>query len=334
MTRDDTRSFLPDLPRTRTGVPMVRDKKKKPSGKRVAPTSSAKPRDGLDENRYVAEQLNEMANLLEQQRASAFRVRAYREAATYVTAMTRPLRDIFEDAGSRGLDALPTIGASIASAIVEILGTGKLAAIDRLRGTLDPERLFQTVPMIGPELAKTIHDELSIDTLEALEAAAYDGRLAVVKGIGPRRLDTIKHSLSGILGRRRPVSRKTPEAQPPVADVLTVDRDYRAAAAADKLPTISPRRFNATGSVRLPILHTERGNWRFTAIFSNTPTAQTFKRTRDWVVIYYEHDGHDEGQCTVVTEHRGALIGRRVIRGREAACADHYRTKKDADAPT
>ena len=39
-------------------------------------------------------------------------------------------------------------------------------------------------------------------------------------------------------------------------------------------------------------------------------------RVRDWVVIYFERDGH-EGQCTVVTEYRGLLTGKRVVRGRE-----------------
>ena len=37
---------------------------------------------------------------------------------------------------------------------------------------------------------------------------------------------------------------------------------------------------------------------------------------RDWVVIYFERDGH-EGQCTIVTEYRGPLTEKRVVRGRE-----------------
>jgi hypothetical protein len=45
---------------------------------------------------------------------------------------------------------------------------------------------------------------------------------------------------------------------------------------------------------------------------------------QDWVVIYfYDHD-HAEGQHTVVTETRGPLAGRRVVRGREAECKAHY----------
>jgi hypothetical protein len=45
---------------------------------------------------------------------------------------------------------------------------------------------------------------------------------------------------------------------------------------------------------------------------------------RDWVVIYW--DGRDgERQCTVVTERRGPLARRRVVRGRESECFSHYK---------
>lgn len=86
------------------------------------------------------------------------------------------------------------------------------------------------------------------------------------------------------------------------------------------LPKIEPRRFNPSGEAWLPILHTERGEWRFTALFSNTARAHELGRTRDWVVIYFHLDSGPEGQRTVVTETRGRLKGHRVVRGREADC--------------
>ena len=65
----------------------------------------------------------------------------------------------------------------------------------------------------------------------------------------------------------------------------------------------------------LPIMHATRGEWHFTALFSNTRRAHELKRTKDWVVIYYYDEHHHEGQCTVVTETRGDLAGSRVVRG-------------------
>ncbi|WP_216074806.1 hypothetical protein, partial [Acinetobacter baumannii] len=70
----------------------------------------------------------------------------------------------------------------------------------------------------------------------------------------------------------------------------------------------------------LPILHTDREQWSFTALFSNSGLAHDLGRTRDWVIIYYQTAGAPEGQCTVVTETRGPMTGRRVIRGREEEC--------------
>ena len=80
---------------------------------------------------------------------------------------------------------------------------------------------------------------------------------------------------------------------------------------------IAPRRFNPSGAAWLPILHTERDPWRFTALYSNTARAHELGRTRDWVVIYFHQDDEVEGQRTVVTETLGPLAGHRVVRGRE-----------------
>jgi len=276
----------------------------------------------MAENLFIADTLGAVADLLEKQDASTFRVRAYREASAYVATMAQTVREIYQTSGRRGLEDLPTIGVSIAAAIAELLDSGSLGLLDRLRGSADPEKLFLTVPMIGPSLARRIHETLHIDTLEALEAAAVDGRLATVDGIGPRRAESIRHSLNEMLRRRRPRVPQEDVTAPPIGDVLAVDQEYRANV--DTLPTIRPRRFNEGGQNRIPILHTERGDCRFTALFSNTATAHRYAKTRDWVVIYYDRDNEPEGQCTVVTEHAGRLNGYRVVRGREKECSDFY----------
>jgi putative hydrolase len=59
-------------------------------------------------------------------------------------------------------------------------------------------------------------------------------------------------------------------------------------------------------------------------LYSNTARAHQLKQTKDWVVIYFYDKEHHEGQHTVVTETRGTLIGKRVVRGRESECRDHY----------
>lgn len=278
------------------------------------------------ENSQIADLLRETAQLLEAQGANPFRVSAYRNAAMEIARLPESVRAIFDDKGVAGLEALPHIGSGIAAAIAEMLITGRWSQLERLRGTVDAVQLFRTVPGIGPGLAERIHDELHLDTLEALEVAAHDGRLEAVAGVGPRRAAAIRAALENMLRRRRVRMPITPAQTlgPEVALLLEVDREYRDRAEAGKLPTIAPRRLNPEGKSWLPVLHAHRGSWHFTALYSNTAQAHRLGKVRDWVVIYfYDHD-HAEGQHTVVTETRGPLAGRRVVRGREPECKEHY----------
>lgn len=268
--------------------------------------------------------LEEMADLLEQQDANRFRVSAYRRAAASLAALHRDVDEILNNEGREGLIALPDIGKGIATAIAEIVATGHWTQLERLRGNLDPVHLFQTVPGIGPELARHIHDGLHIDSLEALETAAHDGRLATVKGVGTRRLNALRASLASMLGRARRTHQMPPIEGPGVELVLEIDRNYQEKTAAGLLPLIAPKRFNPEGKAWLPILHMDRDGWHFTAIYSNTARAHQLGRTGDWVVIYFYDHHHREGQYTVVTETRGPLIGKRVIRGRENECRGYY----------
>jgi hypothetical protein len=289
-------------------------------------------------NSDIADTLERIADLLEAQDANRYRVGAYRRAARVVASLDRPAADMAVSGEDRQLEDLPDIGKSIAGAIREFVHTGRSGLLERLEGQITPEDLFTTVPGIGEKLAQRIHVELDIDTLEELELAAHDGRLAGISGIGNRRIRAIRDAVGGILDRstRRRVRRlrrveKALEstdtnllpAEPSVEVVLEVDREYRQKDADGRLKTIAPRRFNPDGKSWLPILHTEREGWHFTALFSNTARAHELNKTRDWVVVYFERDG-SENQCTVVTEQHGPLQGRRVVRGREKQCLDYY----------
>ncbi len=281
----------------------------------------------LSDSANVAEMLREMASLLDAQGGNNYRAAAYRKAADSIAGVN--LREIFESDGLAGLDALPAIGPSIAAAIAEMLTRGRWSRLDRLRGDAEPEVLFSTIPGVGPELARSLHENLGVDTLEALELAACDGRLALqVPHIGVRRAAAIRASLTQMLDRNRALRRRPVPAasalEPPVELLLDVDREYREGAMAGKLPTIAPRRFNPDGSAWLPVLHNSRADWHFTALYSNTARAHQLDRVHDWVILYCEGQDHVEHQYTVVTPAGGVMAGRRVVRGREAECRDWY----------
>jgi hypothetical protein len=273
------------------------------------------------ENAVLAANLREYADLLAQQNADGFRVAAYRHAADVVAALAEPVSSILKASGREGLVALPGIGRGIAAALAEMVTTGRWSQLERVRGALEPEKLFQTVPGIGPELASRLCEQLHIETLEALEIAAYDGRLQQVEGFGPRRAEMVRTALAERLGRPRLRRLRQMQERPPVSLLLDVDREYRERADAGELRRIAPKRFNPTGEAWLPILHTSRDRWELTALYSNTRLAHELGRTGVWVVIYYRTDSSAEGQCTVVTERRGPVAGRRVVRGREEECA-------------
>lgn len=268
-------------------------------------------------NARIADRLREMAELLHQQDANPFRVGAYRRAADTVAGLDRGVGELVRREGLNGLVALPGIGRGIGAAVLEMVTTGRWVQLERLRGGLEPERLFQVVPGIGPQLAARIHEALDVDTLEGLEQAAYDGRLEAVPGVGARRTAAVRAALQAMLGRTHARRLRSDAGEPSVALLLEVDHQYREKASAGRLPKIAPRRFNPSGEAWLPILHAERDGWHFTALYSNTARAHELGRTGDWVVIYfYDHD-HQEGQRTVVTETRGPRAGQRVVRGRE-----------------
>ena len=117
---------------------------------------------------------------------------------------------------------------------------------------------------------------------------------------------------------------------PGIELLLDVDREYREKAQAGMMRRIAPRRQNPAHEAWLPILQTRRDGWTFTALFSNTPRAHDLHRQYDWVVVAYDDAAGTEGQATVVTEWRGALADKRVVRGREPECARYYRTARPA----
>jgi DNA polymerase (family X) len=282
-------------------------------------------------NGELAAALRETANLLEVQGASSFRVQAYRNAAGTVDALEAPLWHTAEAEGVAGLVRFPTIGRSIAGALAHMIRTGKFPLLERLRGDDAPERLFATVADIGPKLAQRIHEHLEIDTLWELKAAANDGRLAQVPGLGRKRLRAVRESLAGRLLRPSKtvsIPKSDVELEAPIEELLDIDRQYRDLAKKQQLPRIAPRRFNPTREAWLPVLHTERESRHYTAMYSNTARAHELGAIHDWVVMYCDDvGGHDHGQWTVITSSFGKLRGKRIVRGRESECAAYYTTQ-------
>lgn len=304
-------------------------------------------------NEAIAGALEALADRLSEREANPHRVRAYRRAAETIRATEERLVDMLAEGGPVALEQLPDIGEGIAQRIAAFAETGQLQLLRRLRDETSPVRLFARVPGIGRRLAERIHAALpELETLEDLEVAAHDGRLRRVEGFGRQRVRLVRAQLASMLQdvsrRRRPRGASPrnsraarpgraarPAEEPPVETLLAADRQYRQKAEQGHLRRIAPRRFNPDAEAWLPLMKARQGAWAVTALFSNTERAHRLGKTGDWVVLYVRPAGapaSEEQQFTVVTETRGDLKGRRVVRGRESECRALYAQQRGEHA--
>ena len=275
-------------------------------------------------NEDIAGRLDEVSRILAEQEANRFRVQAYQQAATALRGLSYPVSEVFAKEGIAGLEKIPGVGETIARSIRDILLHGKLAMLQRLRGEHDPLALLRSVPGVGKVTAWKLYEDLGIESLEELEAAAHDGRLGQFPGMGAKRIAGIRDSLAQRLGLiRQERSASVGREDAPIAELLDVDRQYREEAAAGALKKIAPRRFNPSGEAWLPVFHITRGPRQYTALFSNSARAHELNKTQDWVVLYYDA-ASGERQCTIITSEFGPLQGKRIVRGREKECREHY----------
>jgi DNA polymerase (family X) len=166
------------------------------------------------DNRQVAAILCEVADLLEIENVK-FKPVAYRRAAHTIETFPEDIRRVAE----RGkLEEIPGVGTHIATKLVEILETGKLGYLDRLKGEVGPGvRELADVGGIGPKKAMLLHRELGIENLEQLEAAARDGKIRVLAGFGEKSEQNI---LAGIAARKGTAGRFLLGEMLPVAEAI------------------------------------------------------------------------------------------------------------------
>ncbi|AGU52971.1 putative DNA polymerase/3'-5' exonuclease PolX [Variovorax paradoxus B4] len=146
-------------------------------------------------NADVAAVFNEIADLLELQGASIFRIRAYRNAARMLGDLGRSIQAMVEH--GEDLDALPGIGADLAAKIVGIVNTGSCPLLNQLRAQGPPGVVeLLRIPGIGPRRARTLQLALGIRTLEDMQRAISDGRLGTVRGFGPKTQQRIRESIA------------------------------------------------------------------------------------------------------------------------------------------
>ena len=150
----------------------------------------------------VAEVLINIGTLLELKGENPFKTRAYQNAARTIEALSEPLDKVVAEAR---LAEIKGIGDALQQKITELVTTGKLQYYEDLKASIPPGLVAMLdIPGLGPKKIKALHDELGIESVEQLERACKDGKIAGLKGFGEKTQTNI---LEGINRRRAYASR-------------------------------------------------------------------------------------------------------------------------------
>jgi DNA polymerase (family X) len=145
------------------------------------------------DNAAIADRLDAFAALLDLAGASAFSVRAYRRAAELVRATPAPVAELVRAGRVRELRG---IGPGIERRLRELVETGDLAELRELEAELAPELVgLGRLAGVSATRMAAIGRSLRIRTVDELRAAAKDGRLATVPGVGPRTAEKLQAAL-------------------------------------------------------------------------------------------------------------------------------------------
>jgi len=155
----------------------------------------------MDKDR-VAGILAEIGVLLELKGENPFKTRAYANAARTLEGLAEPLDKVIAE---NRLGGIKGIGEALQQKITALVTTGKLPYYDELKSSV-PAGLLDVlkIPGLGPKKVKALNEQLGIETVEQLEAACRDGKVAGLEGFGEKTQSKI---LEGIQFRRTYASR-------------------------------------------------------------------------------------------------------------------------------
>jgi DNA polymerase (family X) len=173
-------------------------------------------------NAEIAAALRELGILYDLDGADRFRVLAYQEAARTVAQSPISIEQLAEEGR---LTELAGVGKTLAQKIETLIETGSIPSADKLKAKF-PATLVEVtrVPGLGAKTARRIYDEVGVENLQQLKEAAEQGRIADIRGLGPKTEENILASLEGVtedgIGERLLLSNVLPVADEIRGDLL------------------------------------------------------------------------------------------------------------------
>ncbi len=150
-------------------------------------------------NAEIANILETLAELMELDGVNKFRFIAVQKAARRVAEADFSIE---ARAAAGTLTGIPDIGDKIAAKIEEIAATGKLGELEEYFQKYPPALVeIERVQGIGPRTARKVWEELGVATMAELEAAARDGSIAGLPGMGQKSADNILKAIQQLQAR-------------------------------------------------------------------------------------------------------------------------------------
>ena len=274
-------------------------------------------------NHEIAALFEEIAQRLSERRPNDFRVAIYREGAATLRELFAPVDLLLREEGQVGLATLPGLGHTLARCIAQFVSMGCINVLEQLRGNpIVPWACRCRTPSLAASLA----------TSRKSSAAPRGDRPAARPPV-----NRVLHAATGKTTNRKSAQQAPQHASalkrnPSIAELLSIDAEYRREVAIGRLPRIAPKRFNPDGAAWLPILHTQRFGRHYTALYSNTAHAHESGAVGDWVIVHRD-DHAASGQWTIITSQFEPFAGHRLVLGHDDECLAFYRAHPEGPDP-
>jgi DNA polymerase (family X) len=194
----------------------------------------------LPRNGELADQLDLLADLSEILEEESFKVIAYRRAAGRIRESALPIAELALDGKAK---ELPGIGKTIENKVVEVVEDGEMHALTKRRGLVPAGVVdFLRLPGVGPKTAARIWTQLGITSLDGLKAAAQEGRLRELSGMGARSEEKILKALEAGVGEAPEERHLLARALPAVRRVVDALAAHPAALAVSEAGSVRRRR--------------------------------------------------------------------------------------------
>jgi len=192
-------------------------------------------------NTDIAKVFQDIADLLELEGENVFKIRAYQRAAHAIEHLPREIEQLLKEGGS--LRDIPGVGEAIAKKTTELVTTGHLGYYEELKAEFPPGiSTLLDIRGIGPKTALRLVTELGISSVEDLETAILNGRVAALPRMGDKLAQNILHHIQAL--------RRKEQRIPLGLAVLTVDEILpvlsRETGVRNLTPAGSLRRFRET----------------------------------------------------------------------------------------